>query len=170
MVTYEIKNIKNAKQDFKINSWDELIIQWLISQGQSPSLGELKLKTSRQHIQLYIPEVNKVISFKCERLSPFTIFHFQENIITDCFTLCAIIKSPTKSTIQVINYEKFLVWHDCKMIFPYKSVSGKCLYRTCLNFCVIIRQHAIFNLYKPCILYIGRAYRYPPNTPFYTFF
>jgi hypothetical protein len=28
----------------------------------------------------------------------------------------------------------------------------------------------IFNLYEPCVLYIGRAHRYPPNTPFYIFF
>jgi hypothetical protein len=26
------------------------------------------------------------------------------------------------------------------------------------------------NLYEPCVLYIGRAHRYPPNTPFYIFF
>jgi hypothetical protein len=31
------------------------------------------------------------------------------------------------------------------MMFPYQSVSGKCLYRICLNFCVIIRQHTIFK-------------------------
>jgi hypothetical protein len=28
----------------------------------------------------------------------------------------------------------------------------------------------LFNLYEPCVLYIGRAHRYPPNTPFYVFF
>ena len=27
-----------------------------------------------------------------------------------------------------------------------------------------------FNLQEPCVLYIGRAHRYPPNTPFYIFF
>jgi hypothetical protein len=27
-----------------------------------------------------------------------------------------------------------------------------------------------FNLVAPCVLYIGRAHRYPPNTPFYIFF
>jgi hypothetical protein len=27
-----------------------------------------------------------------------------------------------------------------------------------------------FNLYEPCVLYIGLAHRYPPNTPFYIFF
>jgi hypothetical protein len=27
-----------------------------------------------------------------------------------------------------------------------------------------------FNLYEPCVLYIGRAPRYPLNTPFYVFF
>jgi hypothetical protein len=26
------------------------------------------------------------------------------------------------------------------------------------------------NLQEPCVLYIGRAHRYPPNTPFYIFF
>jgi hypothetical protein len=26
------------------------------------------------------------------------------------------------------------------------------------------------NLYEPCVLYIGRAHRYPSNTPFYIFF
>jgi hypothetical protein len=26
------------------------------------------------------------------------------------------------------------------------------------------------NLQEPCVLYIGRAHRYPPKTPFYTFF
>jgi hypothetical protein len=25
------------------------------------------------------------------------------------------------------------------------------------------------NLYELCVLYIGRAHRYPPNTPFYVF-
>jgi hypothetical protein len=25
------------------------------------------------------------------------------------------------------------------------------------------------NLQEPCVLYIGRAHRYPPNTPFYIF-
>jgi hypothetical protein len=29
---------------------------------------------------------------------------------------------------------------------------------------------ADFNLYEPCVLYIGRAHRYPPNTPFHVFF
>jgi hypothetical protein len=28
----------------------------------------------------------------------------------------------------------------------------------------------LFNLYEPCVLYIGQAHRYPPNTPFYIFF
>ena len=28
----------------------------------------------------------------------------------------------------------------------------------------------MLNLSKPCVLYIGRAHRYPPNTPFYNFF
>jgi hypothetical protein len=27
-----------------------------------------------------------------------------------------------------------------------------------------------FNLLEPCVLYIGRAYRYPPNVAFYIFF
>jgi hypothetical protein len=27
-----------------------------------------------------------------------------------------------------------------------------------------------FNLWKPCVLYIGQAHRYPPNTPFCIFF
>jgi hypothetical protein len=26
------------------------------------------------------------------------------------------------------------------------------------------------NLYEPCVLYIGQAHHYPPNTPFYIFF
>jgi hypothetical protein len=26
------------------------------------------------------------------------------------------------------------------------------------------------NLYEPCVLYIRRAHRYPPNTPSYIFF
>jgi hypothetical protein len=29
---------------------------------------------------------------------------------------------------------------------------------------------ALLNLYEPCVLYIGRAHRYPPNTPFYELF
>jgi hypothetical protein len=28
----------------------------------------------------------------------------------------------------------------------------------------------LINLKEPCVLYIGRAHRYPPNTPFYIFF
>jgi hypothetical protein len=32
----------------------------------------------------------------------------------------------------------------------------------------VFRAH--INLYEPCVLYIGRAHRYPPNTPFYIFF
>ena len=28
----------------------------------------------------------------------------------------------------------------------------------------------IINLYEPCVLYIGRAYRYPPDVAFYIFF
>jgi hypothetical protein len=28
----------------------------------------------------------------------------------------------------------------------------------------------LLNLYEPCVLYIGQAHRYPPNTPFYVFF
>ena len=28
----------------------------------------------------------------------------------------------------------------------------------------------VINLYEPCVLYIGRAHLYPPNTPFYIFF
>jgi hypothetical protein len=28
----------------------------------------------------------------------------------------------------------------------------------------------IFSLLEPCVLYIGQAHRYPPNTPFYIFF
>jgi hypothetical protein len=27
-----------------------------------------------------------------------------------------------------------------------------------------------FNLQEPCVLYIGRAYRYPPDVAFYIFF
>jgi hypothetical protein len=27
-----------------------------------------------------------------------------------------------------------------------------------------------FNLKEPCVLYIGRAYRFPPNVAFYIFF
>jgi hypothetical protein len=29
---------------------------------------------------------------------------------------------------------------------------------------------AVLNLHEPCVLYIGQAHRYPPNTPFYVFF
>ena len=28
----------------------------------------------------------------------------------------------------------------------------------------------IINLYEPCVLYVGRAYRYPPDVAFYIFF
>jgi hypothetical protein len=40
------------------------------------------------------------------------------------------------------------------------------------NFCIFLVYHAYnyINLYEPCVLYIGRAHRYPPNTPFYIFF
>jgi hypothetical protein len=31
-------------------------------------------------------------------------------------------------------------------------------------------HHKLVNRYEPCVLYIGRAHRYPPNTPFYIFF
>jgi hypothetical protein len=31
-------------------------------------------------------------------------------------------------------------------------------------------ETSAFNLYEPCVLYIGQAHRYPPNTPFYIFF
>jgi hypothetical protein len=27
-----------------------------------------------------------------------------------------------------------------------------------------------FNLYEPCVLYVGRGYRYPPDVAFYIFF
>jgi hypothetical protein len=33
-----------------------------------------------------------------------------------------------------------------------------------------IADDASFNLSEPCVLYIGRAYRYPPNVRFYIFF
>jgi hypothetical protein len=36
----------------------------------------------------------------------------------------------------------------------------------CLRACVRAR----FKLYEPCVLYIGRAYRYPPDFEFYIFF
>jgi hypothetical protein len=32
------------------------------------------------------------------------------------------------------------------------------------------RCNSVFNLSEPCVLYIGRAHRYPPKTPFYIFF
>ena len=31
-------------------------------------------------------------------------------------------------------------------------------------------DHLQFNLQEPCFLYIGRAYRYPPDVAFYIFF
>jgi hypothetical protein len=35
--------------------------------------------------------------------------------------------------------------------------------------CKTLGGYAV-NLYEPCVLYIGRAHRYPPNTPSYIFF
>ena len=36
--------------------------------------------------------------------------------------------------------------------------------------CQPIDQSSVtFKLSEPCVLYIGRAHRYPPNTPFYIF-
>jgi hypothetical protein len=37
-----------------------------------------------------------------------------------------------------------------------------------LNQLCITRRY--FNLQEPCVLYIGRAYRYPPDVAFYIFF
>jgi len=33
-----------------------------------------------------------------------------------------------------------------------------------------LKLSAMLNLKEPCVLYIGRAYRYPPNVAFYIFF
>jgi len=33
-----------------------------------------------------------------------------------------------------------------------------------------LNNKGIVNLYEPCVLYIGRAYRYPPDVAFYIFF
>jgi hypothetical protein len=33
----------------------------------------------------------------------------------------------------------------------------------------LIKVVTVINLYEPCVLYIVRAHRYPPNTPLYIF-
>jgi hypothetical protein len=32
-----------------------------------------------------------------------------------------------------------------------------------------VNKTAVFNLYELCFLYIGQAYRYPPDVAFYTY-
>jgi hypothetical protein len=41
---------------------------------------------------------------------------------------------------------------------------------TVLSFELTKHRDGCVNLYEPCVLYVGRAHRYPPKTPFYIFF
>jgi hypothetical protein len=38
------------------------------------------------------------------------------------------------------------------------------------NICVRLNLQCLLNLSEPCVLYIGRAYRYSPNVTFYIYF
>ena len=70
MVTSEIRNIAlllYRKMQSRISkSTAEMNLEYSDPHHklQSPSSGQLKLETSGQHIQLYTPALNKVISYK----------------------------------------------------------------------------------------------------------
>ena len=80
----------------------------------------------------------------------------------------------------MLYYETFCTAGWCS-VFKTETCNGwlKCL---CFRLVDLLVSHAIlchpdlhiyltvFNLSEPCVLYIGRAYRYPPNVPFYIFF
>ena len=39
-----------------------------------------------------------------------------------------------------------------------------------LSWDTLVANEIYVNLQEPCVLYVGRAYRYPPNVAFYIFF
>jgi hypothetical protein len=61
----------------------------------------------------------------------------------------------------------FLSFEGNVLEYNSRAESLNMSYTTLFRFLVICD---IFNLQEPCILYIGRAYRYPPNVEFYIFF
>jgi hypothetical protein len=55
------------------------------------------------------------------------------------------------------------------MTFPSKKnlTEKKEFLTTCFY---LNANHYLFNLSEPCVLHMGRAYRYPPDVAFYIFF
>jgi hypothetical protein len=70
---------------------------------------------------------------------------------------CAHIISLTTELTYVLYKIQFLP--QIKLI-THRTVNAVC-YASNGNY---------INLYEPYVLYIGRAHRYPPNTPFYIYF
>ena len=55
-------------------------------------------------------------------------------------------------------------------LYKYRQVLRKLTFGFRSIFYAAYRHQNVFNLQEPCVLHIGRAHRYPPNTSFYIFF
>jgi len=55
---------------------------------------------------------------------------------------------------------------EVSLLFSQAPASGTCFSQSDR---VDIDKHYSFNLSEPCVLYIGRAYRYPPDVAFYIY-
>ena len=92
-----------------------------------------------------------------------------------CLTLSSETSRPFETFITICqsqtrrSFQNTLIFSNTAVITPRTKPLCLCGYIshfltiTCCKFTYI-------NLQEPCVLYIGRAHRYPPNTPFYIFF
>ena len=77
-----------------------------------------------------------------------------------------------RSDRSVISRQRPTVWRQ-QSGYVSSRQSGQIRAAVCVRFecgCSGLIASIRFNLQEPCVLYIGRAHRYPPNTPFYIFF
>jgi hypothetical protein len=74
--------------------------------------------------------------------------------------LYQIRTSPSHSSNDLIQ------WRLVKAVVVQHSVT----YPVNVSISTARHKKKNINLHEPCVLYIGRSHRYPPNTPFYIFF
>ena len=65
------------------------------------------------------------------------------------FVVTSICRSCPNSTLPLYRWDRWVL---------------------CIIMYLVPLIRSVFNLQEPCVLYIGRAHRYPPNTAFYIFF
>jgi hypothetical protein len=108
----------------------------------------------------------------------FKLLNVTAEVAHDTFCICGILLSilldillnrshniQTYSTHSSPNFQRAFHFRiSYKLVFIHPSLCVSLSYSKCLRIKILL------NLQEPCVLYKGRAYRYPPDVAFYKFF